>query len=115
MERAVIIRDSEQCGDYISREAALACFRDWVDRHGDVHTADEMPEYRAIEALPTVDAAPIRHGRWIRQGDRSKPLYGWNICSECGAVLGSVAPYCSECGATLNDGAEMVGCSTQNG
>lgn len=38
--------------DCISRQAALDCFHDWIDRHGDVHAADEMPEYQAIEALP---------------------------------------------------------------
>lgn len=40
--------------DLIEREAALACFHDWIDRRGDVHTPDEMAEYRAIEALPSV-------------------------------------------------------------
>ena len=38
--------------DTISRQAALDCFHDWADKRGDVHAADEMPEYRAIEALP---------------------------------------------------------------
>ena len=39
--------------DLISREKALDCFHDWLDKYGDVHTADEMTEYQAIEALPT--------------------------------------------------------------
>lgn len=39
--------------DCISRQAALDCFHDWIDKHGDVHTPDEMAEYRAIEALPS--------------------------------------------------------------
>ena len=37
------------CTDLISRADALNCFRDWIDSHGDVHTADEMPEYQRIE------------------------------------------------------------------
>lgn len=57
-----------------------------------------------IKQVPAADVAPVRHGRWIKQNDRTKPLYGWNICSECGAVLGSVAPYCSECGAKMELG-----------
>lgn len=44
--------------DLISRQEALYCFHDWVDKHGDVHSADEMPEYRAIEALPSAQPAP---------------------------------------------------------
>ena len=39
--------------DPISREAALACFHDWIDKNGDLHTPDEMAEYRAIEGLPS--------------------------------------------------------------
>lgn len=40
--------------DLIDREAALNCFHSWVDKYGDVYTPDEMPEYQAIEALPSV-------------------------------------------------------------
>ena len=46
--------------DLISREEALDCFHDWIDKHGDVHTPDEMSEYRAIEALPS--AQPTLYG-----------------------------------------------------
>ena len=46
--------------DLIERQAALNCFHDWIDRHGDVHTADEMQEYNAIEALPSAQPEIIR-------------------------------------------------------
>lgn len=46
--------------DLISRQAALDCFHDWVDRHGEIHTADEMPEYQAIENLPSTQPEVIR-------------------------------------------------------
>lgn len=46
--------------DLIDRQAALACFHDWIDKYGDVHTADEMAEYRAIEALPSAQPEIIR-------------------------------------------------------
>lgn len=39
--------------DLIDREAALNCFHAWVDKHGDVYTPDDTPEYQAIEALPS--------------------------------------------------------------
>ena len=45
--------------DCISRQAALDCFHDWIDKHGDVHTPDEMAEYRAIEALPSARSSLI--------------------------------------------------------
>lgn len=45
--------------DLIDRQEALDCFHDWIDRRGDVHTADEMPEYQAIEALPSAQPEPL--------------------------------------------------------
>lgn len=39
--------------DLISRQAALNCFHDWIDSRGDVHTADEIPEYNEIMELPS--------------------------------------------------------------
>lgn len=45
--------------DLIERDKALDCFHDWTDRHGDVHSADEMPEYQAIEALPSAQPKPF--------------------------------------------------------
>lgn len=41
--------------DLIRREDALNCFHSWIDTYGDLCSADEMEEYQAIEALPTVD------------------------------------------------------------
>jgi len=45
--------------DLISREAALDCFHDWVDRYGDVHAADEDVTYQKIEALPSAQPEPL--------------------------------------------------------
>lgn len=50
--------------DLIDREAALKCFHSWVDKYGDVYTPDEMPEYRALEDLPPVEAIPVE---WIER------------------------------------------------
>ena len=50
--------------DLIDREAALNCFHSWVNQYGDVYTPDEMPEYQAIEALPSVEAIPVE---WIER------------------------------------------------
>lgn len=41
--------------DLIRREDALNCFHSWIDTYGDLCSADEMEEYQAIEALPSVD------------------------------------------------------------
>lgn len=55
--------DFDHVTDYISREAALSCFHDWIDRYGHEHSADEMTEYQRIEDLPAAD--PL--AAWERQ------------------------------------------------
>ena len=40
--------------DLISKEDALNCFHDWIDRYGYEHTADEDTVYQRIEALDAV-------------------------------------------------------------
>lgn len=54
-----------------------------------------------IKNAPTVDAVPVRRGKWILQGDSRKALYGWYFCSECGAFIGGKTNFCSECGADM--------------
>lgn len=60
--------------DLISRQAALNCFHDWIDRHGDVHTADEMQEYNAIEALPSAQL-DIIHCKDCKHGELFSDQY----------------------------------------
>ncbi len=91
--------------DLINRQAALDCFHDWIDKHGDVHTADEMPEYEAIEKLPS--AQPMRKkGKWNYKNDLKQ-----FFCSECEFpsltyddryIYSMDLPnYCEDCGADM--------------
>ena len=63
---------------------------------------------KRFDDLPHADVQPVRHGHWTLQEDRTKKLYGWHICSECGAWIGEPTNYCSNCGADMrgeqNDG-----------
>lgn len=82
--------------------------------------ADALPKYTgyalsadevamAVENAPTVEAEPIRHGRWIDGG-----LY--TICSICGDEfylgdltidsLNASSHYCPNCGARMDGGKE---------
>lgn len=51
-----------------------------------------------IESAPTVDAVPVRHGKWI---DITESHIG--TCSLCGDRWGSVdmMNYCPSCGARM--------------
>ena len=80
---------------------------------------DNVPKfYDWLNSLPTIDAEPVRHGRWII---KSNPENGWYkiTCSECGEDETSVAPcigfmpnvkvlwdFCPNCGAKMEDGDE---------
>lgn len=68
-----------------------------------------------ITDAPTIEAEPVRHGKWII---RDNPGTGWYrvTCSECGEDVTSTAPcigffpnakvtwdYCPSCGARMDD------------
>lgn len=65
-------------------------------RGGLIHTSD-------IDAMPTVDVAPVVHGHW--KEDPSG--YGFWICSACGFVSEASAAdmlykFCPVCGAKMD-------------
>ena len=60
---------------------------------------------RDIENAPTVDAEPVRHGRWIEE--RNPMMYQllpyvW-VCDQCGTAFYYKTPYCGECGAKMDE------------
>ena len=81
----------------------------------DAYSAKEAIEYtlvgdsasmaqRVIDSQPTVDAVPVRHGRWIIDN-----VNGKIACSDCGCIYlgynGRLPPnYCPNCGAKMMEG-----------
>lgn len=52
-----------------------------------------------VEDEPTVDAEPVRHGKWIEY-----PISdGMNQCSECGVLRFGCSNYCPNCGARMDE------------
>lgn len=88
--------------EYIEREEALACFHDWIDRRGDVHTPDENPEYRALEDLPATDVRPVVRAAW-QSWEQDKPPCKWYSCDYCGFHALSKSNYCPHCGADMRE------------
>ena len=85
--------------DYISREA----LRDALYEQD----AITMRGVAIINRFPAADVEPVRHGRWVHDGD----YRSWSeriICSECGHFGGTYAyqlsPYCPRCGAKMQKG-----------
>ena len=81
--------------------------KDWVvtDKIPKVGGYNAKAIYRVtkeeIDAMPTVDAVPVRHGRWkMVEGE----LTFWDMCSECGRKIVHRTPYydfCPNCGARM--------------
>lgn len=60
-----------------------------------------------IDKQPTLEAEPVRHGRWIEDGE----ICGINKykCSLCGGEVGGLldnTKYCCFCGAKMDGGAK---------
>lgn len=55
-----------------------------------------------IENAPTIEAEPVRHGRWIFVGEETTHD-GWTHrkykCSECGFSTVEAINYCQNCGS----------------
>ena len=50
----------------------------------------------AVENQPTIEAEPVRHGRWAKAADKQ-------YCTECRAVTKVCnAPFCWHCGAQMD-------------
>lgn len=58
---------------------------------------------------PTVDAVPVKHGRWkMVEGE----LVFWDMCSVCGRKILHRTPYydfCPNCGADMRKGGDTDG------
>ena len=95
----------------IELDASLDALREVIVPAEDIGFGDELTDgyndginmaVTVVSGLPTVDAAPVRHGRW--KEDPSG--YGFWICSACGFVSEASAAnmlykFCPVCGADM--------------
>ena len=84
--------------EYIEREAV---FQELDSLKADIKLA-MLGVYKAVDAIPAADVAPVIHGEWIRKN-------GEMYCSVCGgeALMDEVyykSPYCPDCGAKMDGG-----------
>ena len=89
--------------DLISKEKLkddIAVLLERNDKLIDEWLADCIDD--VIDEQPTVDAEPVKHGRWIED------KYGIPHCSECGTINNTVyKAYCSNCGARMDEQQEV--------
>lgn len=70
-----------------------------LNAHAEAATTEEIIRY--VNHMPSVDAVPVVHGRWIYHDDDMMP---WVSCSECDISTDSTnkTPYCPNCGARMD-------------
>lgn len=65
--------------------------------------------FKTIDAMPTIEAEPIKHGRWIYIRDEENN--GLYECSECHKrdihAKECEVPYCWNCGARMDEQQEV--------
>ena len=76
--------------EYIEREAVIE------KNHGGVVYIDD------IRKIPSVDVAPVRHGRLERTAKWWQGGSAWKQCSECGILHLGKSNFCSNCGARMD-------------
>ena len=64
----------------------------------------------AMDRMPTADAKPVVHGRWINWGKSGTPTYeNYGTCSVChedAEICTEHRNYCPNCGAKMDGGNE---------
>ena len=88
--------------DLISREAAIEAL--WKEPLC-YDPLNVMAEARdRIEALPIIEAEPIKHGRWKPVEDAD--LWRGYVCSRCYKAVNQKENYCPRCGAKMDEAEE---------
>lgn len=93
--------------DLISRKAVL-------DALGEPHPMDynACATVHIVKSIPSVDAVPVKHGRWIMMGGMKPPEYHHHHqCSVCESYAPmrmpygtkeALTPWCPGCGAKMD-------------
>ena len=58
-----------------------------------------------IDAAPTIDAEPVKHGKWEMKPDPFGFFDEIPVCSECGCTtkMREKTKYCPHCGARMDE------------
>ena len=75
---------------------------DYIDGFSDGISA----AIKELEAFPTADVAPVKHGHWVKE--KSDVLIHWHcsVCKNCYYLEEPNANYCPNCGAKMDGGEE---------
>lgn len=87
----------------VDADALMREFAKFVRASNNSDFADDPTWNDAVSLLgsaPTIEAEPIKHGRWV-ETDRDDPCY--YACSLCGKRSDFKEHYCPNCGAKMDE------------
>ena len=89
---------------YIDADAFEANMQNEWERN-EISNGEWIHFREMINAEPTIEAVPVRRGRWIHDGFDFPHGNDWIHCSECGKrginVPADLTNYCPNCGAHM--------------
>lgn len=94
IDKAIKVLEQKPCEDYVSREAFIELYKEWMHSEYGKTPDDDALAIRAIKALPSVYPVP-KIGHWIKQKD------GTYKCSNCKKYELWEGFYCASCGAKM--------------
>lgn len=93
----------------IDADALLEQEKEWA-KDGGFYTPIYNGFQKRIQAAPTLDYAPVRHGEWklYTSSPIIEPVTSWAQCSECSTMFhvheGGTYAFCPSCGAKMDGG-----------
>lgn len=57
---------------------------------------------KVVDEAPTIDAEPVRHGKWIVDAEDCRHQIEWFKCSQCDFPTSTAYKYCPNCGARMD-------------
>lgn len=88
----------------IDADVVLENIEEWIDCVGTAYIGKGLSYYNellgCIDDAPTVDAEPIRHGKWIRVNDEFSQC---SLCKYPVHTLWGETKYCPNCGAKMRE------------
>ena len=88
--------------DVLVEEMEKEIYRYWNEDGGGYYLAEDAIE--EVKLAPTVDAEPVRHGKWQPMNERNEIYGDVYMCDNCGHgfIICENFNYCPKCGAKMD-------------
>jgi len=91
--------------EYIEREAIAKLFDSECRGECVVCPHDDRGDCTLMNQIPAADVQPVKHGKWIADGDGYHWTYNCSICGwKDGYPFNERHNFCPNCGARMEDG-----------